>query len=181
MQSDFTWKSLAIFTLVTGLAGLWLANAPSHDEAVFPMPRGKTLVNECGRCHAAYAPGLLPARSWRKMMDALDDHFGEDASVLEPVSLALLKDLEDMAADGAFADMRMRRIAGAVPVDEAPQRVTETAYFKAMHASVPKHYWKNPVVGSPGNCGACHPGANEGRFSELELGMPGSLSDFVRR
>ena len=172
MQSDFTWKSLAIFIMVTGLAGLWLANAPEHDEALFLMPRNKTFVTECGGCHTAYAPGLLPARSWRRMMETLEDHFGKDASVLEPVRLALLKDLEDMAADGAYADMRMRRIAASVPVDAAPQRITETAFFKALHDQVPRKFWQHPSVRSPGNCAACHPRANEGRFGEREIRMP---------
>ncbi|MDH5218993.1 MAG: diheme cytochrome c, partial [Gammaproteobacteria bacterium] len=36
---------------------------------------------ECSACHMAYQPGLLPARSWEKMMDNLADHFGENAEL----------------------------------------------------------------------------------------------------
>lgn len=172
MSHELTWKSLAVFGLTVGLASLWIGNAPAHDEAIFPMPRGKTLLNECGSCHTAYAPGLLPARSWRKMMAELDDHFGEDASLQEPVWLALLKDLEDMAADGAFADMRMRRIAGSVPVGAAPQRITETVFFKYLHDEVPSSFWRRRAIGTPGNCMACHPRANEGRYGEREIRIP---------
>jgi hypothetical protein len=172
MQSGITWKSLAIFGTVMGLAGLWVVNAPADDEAIFPMPPGKTLVNECGSCHTAYAPGLLPARSWRKMLSELGNHFGEDANVQEPVRLALLKDLEDMAADGAFADMRMRRIAASVPVYATPQRITETAYFKYIHDEVPQSFWQRKAIGTPANCIACHPRANEGRYGERELRIP---------
>lgn len=172
MQSGITWKSLAIFGVSVGLAALWIANAPAHDDAVFPMPRGKTLMNECGSCHTAYPPGLLPARSWRKMLSQLGNHFGEDASVQEPVRLALLKDLEDMAADGDFADMRMRRIAGSVPVNLAPQRITETAFFKFMHDEVPKGLWQSKAIGTPANCNACHPRANEGNYGEREVRLP---------
>ena len=169
---SMTWKGPAILVASVGLAGLWIGNAPAHDEAVFPMPRGKTLLNECGSCHTAYAPGLLPARSWRRMMAELGNHFGEDASVQEPVRLALLKDLEDMAADGTFADMRMRRIAASVPVNIAPQRITETAFFKFMHDEVPKHFWQRKAIGSSANCLACHPRANEGRYGEREVRIP---------
>ncbi len=172
VRSEVTWKGLAIFSVVMGLAGLWMVNAPAHDEALFPMPRGKTYVSECGSCHVAYAPGLLPARSWRQMMAELDDHFGEDASVQEPVWLALLKDLEDMAADGAFADMRMRRIAASVPLEAAPLRITETAYFKALHERLPGRVWKGPAIRTQGNCAACHPRANEGWYSEREIRIP---------
>ena len=55
-----TWKNLLIFGASVGLAGLWIGNAPADDDAVFPMPRGKTFLSECGSCHTAYAPGLLP-------------------------------------------------------------------------------------------------------------------------
>ena len=167
-----SWKGPAILCASVGLAGLWIGNSPLDDEAVFPMPRGKTLLNECGSCHTAYAPGLLPARSWRKMLSELGEHFGEDASVEEPVRMALLKDLEDMAADGAFADMRMRRIAGSVPVNLAPQRITETAYFKLMHDEVPRSFWQRKAIGTPANCIACHPRANEGRYGEREVRIP---------
>jgi mono/diheme cytochrome c family protein len=169
---SITWKNLATLLASVGVAALWIGNAPADDEAVFPMPRGKALVSECGSCHTAYAPGLLPARSWRKMLSELGNHFGEDASVQEPVRLALLKDLEDMAADGAFADMRMRRIAGSVPVNAAPQRITETAYFKFMHDEVPKSFWQRKAIGTPANCIACHPRANEGRYGEREVRIP---------
>jgi hypothetical protein len=172
MPSSITWKGLTILCVSVGLAGFWIGNSPADDEAVFPMPRGKTLLNECGSCHTAYAPGLLPARSWRKMLSELGNHFGEDASVEEPARLALLKDLEDMAADGAFADMRMRRIAGSVPVNLAPQRITETAFFKFMHDEVPKSFWQRKAIGSPANCIACHPRANEGRYGEREVRIP---------
>jgi len=172
MPSRITWKGLAILCVSVGLAGLWISNTASDDDAVFPLPRGRTLVNECGRCHTVYAPGLLPARSWRKMLAELGNHFGEDVSAQEPVRLALLKDMEDMAADGAFADMRMRRIAGSVPVNTAPQRITETAFFKFMHDEVPNRFWHHKAIGSPANCTACHPRANEGHYGEREVRIP---------
>jgi len=172
MDAGITWKNLAGLAAVLGLASLWIGNAPANDEAIFPMPRSKTLVNECGSCHTAYAPGLLPARSWRKMLTELDRHFGEDAGLQEPLRLALLKDLEDMAADGAFADQRMRRIAGYIPANAAPQRISETGYFKFIHDEVPKSFWQRKAIGTPANCIACHPRANEGRYGEREVRIP---------
>lgn len=167
-----TWKNLAILVAVLSVIGSWLMNSPVHDEAIFPMPRGKTYIAECGSCHTAFAPGLLPARSWRKMLGELENHFDEDASLDEPVRLAILKDLEDFAADGAFSDMRMRRIAAALPVAEAPQRITQTAYLRAIHDQVPDNFWKRKAIASRTNCIACHPRANEGRFGEREIRIP---------
>jgi hypothetical protein len=167
-----TWKNLLIFGAAVGLAGLWIGNAPADDDALFPMPRGKLFLSECGGCHTAYAPGLLPARSWRKMLSELGNHFGEDASVQEPVRLGLLKDLEDMAADGAYADMRMRRIAASIPANAVPQRIAQTPYFKFIHDEVPRDFWQRKAIGTPANCVACHPRANDGHYGEREVRIP---------
>jgi ABC-type Zn2+ transport system substrate-binding protein/surface adhesin len=36
---------------------------------------------ECGDCHMAYPPSMLPASSWRAMMGNLEDHFGNNAEL----------------------------------------------------------------------------------------------------
>lgn len=172
LSSGITWKNLLTLTLAVTGATLLIANAPADDEADFPMPTGKTYVNECGSCHTAYAPGLLPARSWRKMMRALADHFGEDASLSEPQQLEIIKALEILAADGSQATMRMRRINAAIPANTEPQRISEIGYFRFMHDEVLPSIWKRKQIGTLANCIACHPGANAGRYGEREIRIP---------
>ena len=171
-DTGITWKNLLTLAVVVGATAFAIGQAPADDDAVFPMPAGKTYVNECGSCHTAFAPGLLPARSWRKMMAELSSHFGEDASLEEPQRLAILKDLETLAADSPQAHMRMRRINGAIAANAAPQRIAETGYFKYMHDEVPGHIWKRKKIGTPGNCIACHTRANEGHYGEREVRIP---------
>jgi hypothetical protein len=36
-----------------------------------------TYKENCGGCHFAYQPELLPSASWKKTLDRLHDHFGE--------------------------------------------------------------------------------------------------------
>ena len=40
-------------------------------------------LDECGACHYAYPPGLLPAASWQGIMASLDDHFEDNAETDE--------------------------------------------------------------------------------------------------
>jgi cytochrome c553 len=167
-----TWKNLLTLTVSVAAAAAVIGNAPADDEAIFPMPAGKAYVSECGSCHTAYAPGLMPARSWRKLMGELSKHFGEDASLDEPQQLEILKNLELLAADGSQANMRMRRINGAIAAGALPQRITETGYFKYMHDEVPAYIWKRKKIGSLANCIACHTRANEGRYGEREIRIP---------
>jgi cytochrome c553 len=172
LPEGMNWKNLSTLTLSVLATAALISNAPADDEAIFPMPAGKTYVNECGSCHTAYAPGLLPARSWRKMMDGLSKHFGEDASLAEPDQLEILMNLELLASDGSQANMRMRRINGAIAAGAMPQRVSETGYFKFMHDEVPAYMWKRKKIGSLANCVACHTRANEGRYGEREVRIP---------
>jgi hypothetical protein len=167
-----TWKNLLTLLLAIAGAIFLIAQSPADDEAIFPMPAGKTFVNECGSCHTAYAPGLLPARSWRKMLGELDKHFGEDASLSEPQRLAILKDLEMLASDNPAANMRMRRIDSAIPASTTPQKISDTGYFKYMHDEVPGYIWQRKSIGARANCIACHIRANDGRYGEREVRIP---------
>lgn len=165
-------KNLGILFLALALTILWIRAGSASDDARFPMPAQKIYVTECGGCHTAYAPGLLPTRSWIRMMGELENHFGEDASLDEPDRLAIQRHLTDWSADSRGASLLMRRIAGAIPAGATPQRITETWFFGYMHDEVPTHIWKRKKVGTRANCIACHPRANEGSYAEREVVIP---------
>jgi hypothetical protein len=115
---------------------------------------------ECGSCHIAYPPQLLPARSWRAMMSSLDKHFGTDAS-LDPKAAA---DITAFLQGNAGRD----RAPSAQPV----LRISETRWFVREHDEVPARTWKGAQVKSPSNCAACHVNAEQGDYSEQTVRMP---------
>ena len=49
------------------------------DENYRPI-KDAVVLKECGACHMAFQPQMLPKRSWGKIMSELPNHFGEDAS-----------------------------------------------------------------------------------------------------
>jgi hypothetical protein len=165
-------KNLSILALGVGLMAFWIGSGQADGDAAFPMPAGKLYGAECGSCHTAYAPGLLPARSWKKMLTELEHHFGEDASLDEAQRAEIEKALSAAAADSQGGTMLMRRIAGGIPAADAPQRISGTPFFKYMHDEVPMSFWKRAKIGGPANCGACHVRANEGRYFEREVSIP---------
>ena len=116
---------------------------------------------ECSACHIAYAPGLLPAESWRKVMGGLDKHFDSDASLTAEEN----KEITDFLVNNASNRWR---------ATTAPLRISETAWFKRKHDSreVPPAVWKNPLVKSSANCQACHTQAERGDFSERNIKVP---------
>lgn len=118
---------------------------------------------ECGACHTPYAPALLPAASWQRIMGNLGKHFGTDASLDAASTRAIGQWLQTNA--GSY-----RRVSEAPPQD----RITHSEWFLRKHreGEVPANVWKRPAVGSPSNCGACHGNAAKGNFNEHEVRIP---------
>jgi hypothetical protein len=51
----------------------------NHDRDGYLRPVANLTYKEtCGGCHFAYQPELLPSASWQKILNQLDDHFGEE-------------------------------------------------------------------------------------------------------
>ncbi|MEB4591676.1 diheme cytochrome c [Candidatus Thiothrix sp. Deng01] len=119
---------------------------------------------ECSACHIAYPPGLLPAASWREMMDTLGDHFGSDASLDAETVAKILPFLEQNAAP--------ERKAESTTDGKPVLRITETRWFKREHDEVSPATWKNPAVKSASNCMACHTAADKGDFNEDNIQIP---------
>lgn len=139
---------------------------------VAPVENASYLV-ECGSCHFAYQPGLLPARSWTKLMDSLDDHFGENAELpqedLETLKVYLVKNSAETSNH-----KRSQRILGSIEPSETPLRVSETRYFIKKHDELSRNMVQdNPKVVSFSNCSNCHTKAATGSFEEEEIVIPG--------
>ena len=129
--------------------------------------------DECGSCHFAYQPGLLPEKSWRKMMVGLENHFGDNAELDAETQNSLLDYLVINSADKSNYK-RSKRIMGSLRQGEIPLRVSDTLYFKRKHDEIPLRYVAdNKDVGSYSNCAACHAKADTGSYDEDEINIPG--------
>lgn len=118
---------------------------------------------ECSSCHVAFPAGLLPAASWQRVMGGLSKHFGTDAS------------LDDASQREIAAWLQANAGSGRRGGEEPPQdRITKSAWFQRQHrdGEVPANVWKRASVGSPANCAACHPRADQSNYSEHEVRIP---------
>ncbi len=118
-------------------------------ERVRPVTHEPTL-KECGECHMAFQPGLLPAGSWNRIMDGLDDHFGDRAS-LPPDAVAEIR--------AYLTGNAARRGDGQV------MRITEQRWWTREHDFRPV-VWARKDVTSKANCEACHRDASRGLFDD---------------
>lgn len=147
------------------LLGTLAATVVFADSVRLPAQTPPLYRAECGTCHVAYPPALLPPASWKRLMTGLERHYGTDAS-LDPATVQQLSGW--LQAHGGTG----RRIGP----DPAPDdRITRTAWFEHKHRGLEAAVWRLASVKSAANCAACHGGAEQGRFSDHDLRLPAGL------
>lgn len=157
--------------VVAALLGSTLATAVRADSGPqMPANVPAAYTQECASCHTAYPPGMLPARSWQRLMGGLERHYGTDASLdartLQPINTWLL------ARAGTY-----KHVAEAPPQD----RITRSAWFERKHRKIEPATWNLASVKSAANCTACHAEADRGRFDDDALRLPEGLDARQRR
>jgi hypothetical protein len=166
------------FTVVALAApGAWAVDDnfdPSkYDKGGFAPITNALYSKECGSCHFAYLPGMLPARSWHALLAASERHFGEALSLSPPLAKELETYLAENAADRSDfrgSALMLYRLAG----DIAPTRITALPLMRQRHVVVRELML---VGGSPvkrlTNCDGCHEGASTGSFAYKNIVVPG--------
>lgn len=125
---------------------------------------------ECGSCHLAFPPGLLPAESHRRTLAGLERHFGQNAEIDADVRARLEPWLVANAAESG-GQRESRKVLGSLQGD-APERITEVPWFRRKHRGIGAQVTSRPAVRSLANCGACHPGAKDWDFDDDGAKIP---------
>jgi len=133
----------------------------AHADRSYAVAANARHQQECGACHVAYPPGLLPAASWQQLMGNLGKHFGTDAS------------LDEASAKEISAWLKTNAGSGRKGGEEAVQgRISKTNWFVRQHDEVSAATWKRASIGSAANCSACHADAAKGNFNEHQVRIP---------
>jgi mono/diheme cytochrome c family protein len=152
-----------------GVIALLLAGSARADsvQRVTLLPKYQ---QECAACHIAYPPGMLPAASWMRMLGALDQHYGTNATL----DAASVREIGVWLQGHAGTYKRVS--------EEPPQdRITRSQWFVRKHHEVDPQIWKQAAVKSAANCVACHSAAEKGSFRESEIQFPKGLDARFRR
>ncbi|KPK55500.1 MAG: hypothetical protein AMS22_04145 [Thiotrichales bacterium SG8_50] len=144
-------------------SALLLLAGCTETRLIFPPVMDAKTRGYCGTCHMAYQPSMLPAASWRAMMEGLDDHFDEEVK-LDPGSIRhVTRYLVANAGDTAVAGEAGRIALAGLRRSAAPLRLSKTPYFDQEHEFLKKRVL-DAWVGSVANCTACHVGAWVGDY-----------------
>lgn len=157
----------AILFAVTGVTMWTLSLRPGLGVPVAKID--PVYAKECGACHIAYHPSLLPRASWGALIAGLENHFGEDASLGKATAVKLDDYLAANAAETAdtLPANRLRQIEAAKPFT-----ITATPFWTRRHARIPDAVFASKAVSGRGNCVACHTDASSGRFYPGNIDIP---------
>ncbi|MDE7216941.1 MAG: diheme cytochrome c, partial [Helicobacter sp.] len=153
-QRIFVFVAIA---LLAAIAVLMLGDNPlnkSHAQRIDYAALHKDFANECGSCHAIYPPFLLPKHSWALMMNDLENHFGDDASIDSLLNAEILAFLEKYSAESF--DTKVSRNIIEKETDSANIAITKNPYWIELHAHIAEDVFAQPSVKTKANCFACH-------------------------
>jgi len=152
-----TWKSLLVLAFSLTGAGL-------QAQVSVPIPAFTPYTQQCTVCHAAYPPGMLPAASWKKMLDDMPQHFTGQVMINIDTQNEISQWLQTHA--GSFA----------LVAEEPPQnRITQSLWWQKIHlnnSKLPAAVWRKPSVSKGASCVACHQTAAKGEFNAKAVQVP---------
>jgi hypothetical protein len=137
-----------------------------HESKYLAPVNNETFKQECGACHFAYQPGLLPAGSWGKILNNLPSHFGEEVSLDGESKNIISQYLHANSAEHSSAK-RARKILKSLS-GQTPLRITETPYIREKHHELDSSIFSRQSIGSRSNCIACHPTAEQGNYVRIK-------------
>lgn len=125
-------------------------NLKAVDPALPRYQLGEQLyIENCGTCHLAIPPGLLPTQTW---LDLIQDaqHYGvQIRPLVDPQRLIVWNYLRTYSRPRTSEE-------------QTPYRVASSRFFRALHPNVK---FSQPITLS--NCASCHIGAREYDFRTL--------------
>jgi hypothetical protein len=162
---NFPYRAFTLAVVGLAFSVVVFQRAQAGGGHYYPPVADPLVKEECGSCHLAFAPAMLPASSWQRMMGDLKNHFGDDASLDAASADRILRYLMANAGDSAGRRYGGKLLAG-VAAGNAPLRITELPKWVSEHRKVPDWEWRHKDVGTKANCLACHADAGRGYYDE---------------
>lgn len=162
-MKPFLFLILPLFVFADGYSSKRMDVAPVNNTLY---------VQECGACHFAYQPGLLPENAWNKMMKELNNHFGVDASLLSEDFQTISAYLQQNSAEKNMQYKRSRKIVQSLPKNSTAKSISTTPYMIRKHDEIRPSLITQPEVKGLFNCKACHTTAQKGIYSERDINIP---------
>jgi cytochrome b len=141
------------------------ANQPVNYQKEHPL-----FDNECRSCHTLYPPFLLPKDSWTKLMDNLENHFGDDASLDTQDTIFIKEYLVKNSAESSTKEAAFKILSSIK--DKNTIAITKTPYWKKRHKEIDAAIFASKEVRAQSNCKACHRNIEQGLLNDKDIKIP---------
>lgn len=161
--------SLVFGSIIVPVAATLLVLFKLPPTGISYMVQNENYLTECGDCHQAYHPSLLPKSSWQGIMSNLENHFGEDASLDQSANIDISRFLQQYASEAweTEAAVRLRQISTTNPL-----QISRSPYWVKKHEDITENIFKQNNIISKSNCSACHSDTANGAFLDQNIQIP---------
>ncbi len=167
LQTKAAVFTIIVFGIVLVGGAVILSKKPASGFIL--MPLNEAYQSECSDCHIVYHPSLLPKKSWSLMMNDLEDHFGEDASLDDETRNEIAGYLSRYSAENWDSEAANNFITVN---EKKPFQISATPYWEMRHKNIDKEIFNIKKINSISNCEACHSDAKAGQFFDENIRIP---------
>lgn len=121
------WSKLISLLSVIVLFPIVALSGDHNERKTLPKVTNEVYKANCGSCHFAYQPGLLPAQSWQKIIDTPGGHAGGDLSLDNKAKAEIRKYLTRNSANNTESK-RSRKILASIG-SGVPTKISEVPYI----------------------------------------------------
>lgn len=146
----------------------------SANKPIDYRMKNELFVSECGSCHTLYPPSLLPKHSWKIVMNDLENHFGDDASLQQDENISILSFLLQNSAETSSMEASWKILDSIKNKDIIA--ISKTNFWKNRHEEIPKMVFDHKNVRSKANCKACHSDIEKGLIEDENIK---NINDFM--
>jgi cytochrome b len=129
--------------------------------------------HDCGDCHKTYPPFILPKKSWKRIMDGLDNHFGEeltDQNVSQAARISIRRFLYDHSAEHSTREVSFKMLQSIG--DRNPKSTSKVMYWRETHADIDPSVYKRKSIKDRSHCWACHKDFEYGNLDDINIKIP---------
>jgi len=167
---------------VIGLSLGMLYFVASSNETFFTKSRfekrdfqaeNSAFYEKCGKCHKTYPPFMLPHDSWKRLMDGLENHFGEqitESNITKSEQMSIKAYLLSHSAETSTHKIAFKTLESLGEM--RPISMSKVPYWREAHQSIEKSTFKSLHVKDASNCFVCHPDFEYGILDNTRIHIP---------
>ncbi len=156
-----------VFVILDGTHNPFVKNSFSNIDYKQESP---IFYDKCAECHKIYPTFLLTEKSWIRVMDGLDNHFGEkisDNNISKEERIVIRNFLLENSAETSTREIAFKTVESVK--DGRPLAITKTKLWKEIHKDIPRNEFKTKKVKDKSNCFACHKNIEKGNLEDINI------------